>query len=95
LQGEVDALRLAYDSESEDIDINSVRDPNVVAALLKMYLRELPEPLLPAKDYDAYLSAVQKESSQGLDQNHKRAKQKDNEQMMIFGISKRILTCFA
>ena len=64
-KGEVDALRNAYDG-NEDVDINTVRDPNVVAAMLKLYLRELPEPLLPAKDYNAYLAAVQLENTQGL-----------------------------
>ncbi len=57
-KGEVDALKLAYD-EGEEVDLNNVRDPNVVASMLKLYLRELPEPLLPCKDYDSYLAAVQ------------------------------------
>ena len=62
-KGEVDALRQAYDHDLEH-DINSVRDPNVVASLLKLYLRELSQPLLPYKDYDLYMAAVQLHSDE-------------------------------
>lgn len=64
-KGEVDALREAYDFEM-DVDLNNVRDPNVVASLLKQYLREMPEPLLPAKDYQRYLAAVQLASKEAV-----------------------------
>ncbi len=60
-KGEVDGLKQAYD-DGEEVDLNTLRDPNVVASMLKAYLRELPEPLLPVRDYDAYLGAVQLES---------------------------------
>ena len=57
-KGDVDSLKAAYDY-GEDVDLQAIKDPNVIASLLKLYLRELPEPLLPAKDYDAYIAAVQ------------------------------------
>jgi WD40 repeat protein len=62
-KGEVDNLRASYDHEL-DVDIFAIRDPNVVASMLKLYLRELPEPLLPIKDYDNYIAAVQLKSEE-------------------------------
>lgn len=38
-------LRKSYDS-GEEVDLNDVEDPHIVAGLLKLYLRELPVPLL-------------------------------------------------
>eukprot|EP01112_Ceratiomyxa_fruticulosa_P001401 TRINITY_DN1147_c0_g1_i8.p1 TRINITY_DN1147_c0_g1~~TRINITY_DN1147_c0_g1_i8.p1 ORF type:complete len:502 (+),score=93.18 TRINITY_DN1147_c0_g1_i8:195-1700(+) len=37
--------------DGEEVDLSTVEDPHVVAGLVKMYLRELPVPLLP---YDFY-----------------------------------------
>ena len=39
-------LRMAYDA-GDKVDLDSVKDPHAVASLLKMYLRDLPEPLIP------------------------------------------------
>lgn len=55
-KNEVDQLRAEYDHGALDHDpLTSVKDVNVVASVLKLFLREMPEPLLPAKDYDAYI----------------------------------------
>jgi hypothetical protein len=37
-----------------------VRDPHVVAGALKLYLRELPEPLMTYKLYPEWMIAAQK-----------------------------------
>lgn len=48
-------LRTAYDA-GERVDLAAVRDPHAVASLLKMYLRDLPEPLIPEALYDPLLA---------------------------------------
>ena len=48
-------LRTAYDA-GERVDLAVVRDPHAVASLLKMYLRDLPEPLIPEALYDPLLA---------------------------------------
>ena len=47
-------LRTAYDA-GDRVDLATVRDPHAVASLLKMYLRDLPEPLIPEALYDPLL----------------------------------------
>lgn len=42
----------------EDVDLSGIMDPHVVAGLLKMYVRELKEPLLTFELYDMFLAAV-------------------------------------
>ncbi|XP_071943357.1 uncharacterized protein [Antedon mediterranea] len=45
VKSRIDALRTAYDTAGEDVDLTD-QDPHIVAGLLKLFLRELPEPLL-------------------------------------------------
>lgn len=40
-----------------DPDLNEMEDPHACAALLKLYLRELPDPLLTFELYDCFLAA--------------------------------------
>ncbi len=42
----------------EDVDLFECTDPHVIAGLLKLYLRELPDPLLTHKRYDAFISCL-------------------------------------
>lgn len=38
-------------------DFDTVNDPHVVTGLLKLWLRELPDPLIPFDNYDGFISA--------------------------------------
>ncbi|KAJ9596526.1 hypothetical protein L9F63_012468 [Diploptera punctata] len=40
------------------------RDPHVIAGALKMYLRELPEPLMTRSLYDEWMTAARSQTSQ-------------------------------
>eukprot|EP00026_Physarum_polycephalum_P004986 Phypoly_transcript_05012.p1 GENE.Phypoly_transcript_05012~~Phypoly_transcript_05012.p1 ORF type:complete len:624 (+),score=137.22 Phypoly_transcript_05012:112-1983(+) len=42
----------------EPVDFSDVSDPHIVAGLLKMFIREYPEPLLTFELYDCFLAAV-------------------------------------
>eukprot|EP00160_Parvularia_atlantis_P014436 Unigene3588_Nuclearia_a/m.10971 Unigene3588_Nuclearia_a/g.10971 ORF Unigene3588_Nuclearia_a/g.10971 Unigene3588_Nuclearia_a/m.10971 type:complete len:772 (-) Unigene3588_Nuclearia_a:86-2401(-) len=57
-QVELRSIRAVYD-RGEDPNLDAVvRTPHVAPALLKMYLRELPEPLLTYEYYDMFISAA-------------------------------------
>eukprot|EP01103_Thecamoeba_quadrilineata_P008064 TRINITY_DN17852_c0_g1_i1.p1 TRINITY_DN17852_c0_g1~~TRINITY_DN17852_c0_g1_i1.p1 ORF type:complete len:606 (-),score=137.21 TRINITY_DN17852_c0_g1_i1:59-1876(-) len=43
---------------SKDVDLAGVDDPHIVGGLLKLYLRELPEPLLTHSLYDSFLRVL-------------------------------------
>eukprot|EP00128_Syssomonas_multiformis_P016083 Colp12_sorted_trinity150504_noHs@13398 len=51
--------------KGEDAKLSDCTDPHVVAGLLKLYLRELPEPLLTYPLYDAFVAAqrIEEQSS--------------------------------
>ncbi|XP_063392306.1 GTPase-activating protein CdGAPr-like [Cydia fagiglandana] len=56
-------LRAAFDSgEAPDLP----QDPHATASLLKMYFRELPNPLCTYQLYESFVSAVQTEESKRL-----------------------------
>jgi len=42
--------------KGEDVDLSSVDDPCTIASLLKLYLRELPNPLIPYSAYDKFMA---------------------------------------
>jgi len=42
----------------EDVNLETVTDPHVVANLIKVFFRELPEPLMTFDLYDCFLSAI-------------------------------------
>jgi len=52
----VQSLKKAYD-KGEDVDLGIYEDVHAVAGVLKLFLRELPEPLIPFSHYSAFLSA--------------------------------------
>jgi hypothetical protein len=45
-------MTLRANCEEGNLDFSHVTDPHLVSALLKMFLRELPEPLIPCSLYD-------------------------------------------
>ena len=57
----VSALKLQCDNWVGPSDVDTVSDPNIIASLLKLWYRELHEPLIPRQYYgrcvDAYSSA--------------------------------------
>ncbi len=67
VKSQVDKLRTQFEEGTPTIhmhlrlsgkvvDFNKVEDPNVVSGLLKMYFRELPEPLLTFDLFDQFLA---------------------------------------
>jgi integrin-linked kinase-associated serine/threonine phosphatase 2C len=52
----VQEAKLVYDHDQETYGFEKL-DPHVVAALLKLYLKELPEPLFPSKLYPVLMQA--------------------------------------
>lgn len=55
---QIQALRDLYDSGSQQ-DFRESEDVHTVASLLKLYLRELPEPVIPYVYYESYRQALQ------------------------------------
>lgn len=53
----VKKLKSSFDASCVDIEEFS-RDPHTVAGSLKMYLRELPEPLLTYAYYEEWINAA-------------------------------------
>lgn len=53
----IQALKELYDSGSQE-DFSSTEDVHTVASLLKLYLRELPEPVVPFVFYESYKEAL-------------------------------------
>eukprot|EP01119_Soliformovum_irregulare_P020229 TRINITY_DN6519_c0_g1_i1.p1 TRINITY_DN6519_c0_g1~~TRINITY_DN6519_c0_g1_i1.p1 ORF type:complete len:626 (+),score=172.26 TRINITY_DN6519_c0_g1_i1:122-1999(+) len=51
---EIAALKKQYDDGEEPI-FGAIQDPHVVCGLLKLYLRELPDPLFPYSLYDVFI----------------------------------------
>lgn len=54
---EMKILKKDIDS-GKPIDFTKVQDPNVVSGLLKLYLRELPEPLCTFALFDEFIQAA-------------------------------------
>lgn len=49
--------------------MSDITDPNTPSSLLKLWLRELAEPLIPAEYYDACIEVGKREpASEGLQQ---------------------------
>ena len=55
---QIQALRELYDSGSQQ-DFPASEDVHNVASLLKLYLRELPEPVIPYIYYTSYRQALE------------------------------------
>ena len=53
-QSEVLALKKAFD-EGQDVNVRECSSPHVAAGLLKLYLRDLPEPLFTFSLYDIFI----------------------------------------
>lgn len=56
----IHALKDLYDSGSQE-DFSSSEDVHTVASLLKLYLRELPEPVVPFVLYDSFKQVLEGE----------------------------------
>lgn len=52
----VQQLRKDFD-KGEDVSLNTIEDPHIVAGLLKLFLRELPEPVFPFDHYHELIEA--------------------------------------
>lgn len=58
--GQINAMKDAFDSGKVP-DLEEAQDSHVVGSLLKLYLRELPEPLCTYDLYDGFVAACNKE----------------------------------
>lgn len=54
----IHALKDLYDSGSQE-EFSTSEDVHTVASLLKLYLRELPQPIVPFVLYDSYKQALE------------------------------------
>lgn len=54
----IQTLKELYDSGSQE-DFSSAEDVHTVASLLKLYLRELPQPVVPFLFYSSYKEALE------------------------------------
>ncbi|XP_062518959.1 rho GTPase-activating protein 24-like [Corticium candelabrum] len=71
-QVKVQGLKELFD-KGEHPDLQSCDEVHSVASLLKLYLRELPEPLIPFEYFDMFISAacvLEKDEAEGLQQWH-------------------------
>lgn len=59
-KAEVDKLRMHFNYGRPNLDEDEWRDVNAVAGALKLYFRELPEPLMTNSLYPAFLAAANK-----------------------------------
>eukprot|EP01096_Ripella_sp_DP13-Kostka_P016561 TRINITY_DN811_c0_g1_i1.p1 TRINITY_DN811_c0_g1~~TRINITY_DN811_c0_g1_i1.p1 ORF type:complete len:699 (+),score=279.74 TRINITY_DN811_c0_g1_i1:174-2099(+) len=59
----IDEIRKAYD-KGEDVELTTaIQDPHAVSGLLKLFLRELPNPVIPFDLYDLILQSHQASAS--------------------------------
>jgi len=52
---QIETLKTSFD-QGLDVDLSTIDDPHAVAAILKLYLRELPEPPFTFSLYDSWIS---------------------------------------
>ena len=57
VQSEVRKLKAVYDKGSDPDLIELTNDPHLITSLLKMFFRELPEPLLTYELYECFMAA--------------------------------------
>jgi len=57
-QTHIQQLKKEFD-RGDKVDLNTIEDPHVVAGLLKLYLRELPESIFPNDTYEKLIDAQQ------------------------------------
>ncbi|EGC29435.1 hypothetical protein DICPUDRAFT_158993 [Dictyostelium purpureum] len=55
-QANVNSLKIAFE-KYESIDLSKISSPHVVTSVLKLYLRELPEPLCTFNSYEALIAS--------------------------------------
>ena len=53
-------LSLLYSDEVIDLDDDQWADINIVSGCLKLYLRELPDPLIPFRLFRGFIDAASK-----------------------------------
>ncbi|KYQ99745.1 RhoGAP domain-containing protein [Tieghemostelium lacteum] len=54
---QIKSLKAGFDA-GEDVDLEDVEDVHTVAGLLKLYLRELPQPLFPFDTYSSFIEII-------------------------------------
>jgi len=67
VSGDADSItELRYQIEKKNFDINICSDPHVPASLLKLWLRELAEPLIPTDAYESCISIGRRECNANI-----------------------------
>eukprot|EP01114_Cavostelium_apophysatum_P016541 TRINITY_DN4728_c0_g1_i1.p1 TRINITY_DN4728_c0_g1~~TRINITY_DN4728_c0_g1_i1.p1 ORF type:complete len:615 (+),score=174.42 TRINITY_DN4728_c0_g1_i1:70-1914(+) len=64
-QPQITQLKKDFD-KGENVNLSTVEDPHVIAGLLKLYLRELPEPLFPFEVYDKLIDTQRNQKDSDL-----------------------------
>jgi len=59
----IQELKKAFD-RGEDVSLSHIEDPHVVAGLLKLFLRELPDPIFPYEDFKKLVEAYKTKDKQ-------------------------------
>ena len=57
---------MATDGEKADISATAYADINIIAGALKLYLRDLPIPVITFDLYSKFIQAASKRSSRGI-----------------------------
>ncbi|KAL7866131.1 hypothetical protein SRHO_G00113780 [Serrasalmus rhombeus] len=94
----IQKLRFLVDQEEElNLDDSQWEDIHVITGALKMFFRELPEPLFPFRFFDAFVEAIkikeQKQKIQALKKLvHQLPKPNHNTMKVLFHHLQRVLT---
>ncbi|CAD5122684.1 DgyrCDS11094 [Dimorphilus gyrociliatus] len=60
----IDFIRMGFDREGENIELNQEDDENVITSVLKLYLRSLPIPVITYEIYQSSMEIIKRDFNQ-------------------------------